>query len=103
MTAFCGTGGRVFDMLGVEGCCYAWSLAVGYTHTVELSWTSVWPVTEVYVHTTNKPTRQISLLPAGFEPAIPAIERPQINVYMCDDEGHTAFFFQMQEQYRQSS
>jgi hypothetical protein len=47
-------------------------------HSVGLLWTSDRPVAETFTCTTHKiHNRHTSMLPVGFEPAIPASERPQ--------------------------
>jgi len=47
-------------------------------HTVGLHWTSDQLVAETSTSTThNTHKRQASMSPAGFEPAIPASERPE--------------------------
>ena len=45
-------------------------------HSVRLLWTCNWHVAALYLTTHNTQNRQTSMLPAGFEPAIPASERP---------------------------
>jgi hypothetical protein len=53
---------------------------VTYTHTpaVELPWTSDQFVAETSTYTRHEtPKTEPSILPAGFEPASPAFERPQ--------------------------
>jgi hypothetical protein len=46
-------------------------------HTVGLLWKSDQPVVDTYLTTYNTQKRQASMPLAGFEPAIPAIERQQ--------------------------
>jgi hypothetical protein len=61
-----------------SGYCYTWlhSMTNTYTHSVGFLWTSDKPiaVTSTWRHNTHN--RQTSMAPAGFEPAIPASERP---------------------------
>jgi len=48
------------------------------THSVGVLWTRDRPVAETVIYTTHKiHNRQISMPSAGFEPAVPASERPQ--------------------------
>jgi len=58
----------------------SWSHKIRHTHThpVGLLWASDQPVAEAATYTThNKHNRRTSMPSAGFEPAIPAIERLQ--------------------------
>jgi len=47
------------------------------THSVELLWTSDRPVTEISAWQQTTFTRQTSIPPAEFKPAVPAIDLPQ--------------------------
>ena len=58
------------------------------SHSVWLLWKSDQPVAQTspwQQNTLNK--RQTSMLPAGFEPTIPAIERPQTHALACAANG----------------
>jgi hypothetical protein len=52
---------------------------IAHTHTpsVTLPWTKDQPVAGAATHTKHHSHRRISMQSAGFEPAIPAIKRPQ--------------------------
>ena len=51
---------------------------ITHTHAVGLPWVSAQPVSEAVTYTShNKYKRKATMPPAGCEPPIPAIERPQ--------------------------
>jgi hypothetical protein len=54
------------------------------THLVGLLWTSGRPVTETSAWHQTKFTRETSMPPAEFKPAIPASERPQTHALDCE-------------------
>jgi hypothetical protein len=57
-------------------------------HSVGLLWTSDRSVVKnLYLTKHNTHNRQTSMLPAGFEPAIPASERPQTHDLHCEATG----------------
>ena len=71
--------GHVYVLAAVDGLCCTLSLSVTHTHTVGRN-----PLDErsalgrdLYLTTRNSHNRQTSMPPTGFEPAIPASERPQ--------------------------
>ena len=63
--------------------CWSYYIAHTLTHSYPLGllWTSDQPITEATTYTTSKEhNRRTSMPPAGSEPFIPAIERPQAYV-----------------------
>ena len=75
---FFGRTSYTYPTVDVEGYCCAWLHIVRHILSVALPWTSNRPVAEDSTYTThNKHKRETSMTPEGFEPAIPAIERPQ--------------------------
>jgi hypothetical protein len=65
-------------IVGVESYCCTWSDSVTHTHSAGLAWTRDQPDAETSICTThNTRSRQTSMPPAEFEPAISAFDRPQ--------------------------
>ena len=57
-------------------------------YSVGLLWMSDQPDAEIYLTTQNSKKRQNSMLPAGYEPAIPVSEQPQTHAFRLRGNRH---------------